>query len=81
MGQHLAVKPGNTTMRQVVTLMIGALAILSVLAFVFSGTAFADEPSHDLTEDAQAPINDEQRSEDAQSDDDVTVPSVTESPI
>lgn len=81
MGQLLAVKHGSTTMRQVVTLMIGALAILSVLAFVFSGTAFADEPSHDLTEDAQAPINDEQRSEDAQSDDDVTVPSVTESPI
>lgn len=81
MGQLLAVKHGSTTMRQVVTLMIGALAILSVLAFVFSGTAFADEPSHDLTEDAQAPIDDEQRSEDAQSDDDVTVPSVTESPI
>lgn len=42
-------------MRQVVTLLIGALAILSVLAFVFSGTAFADEPLHDLTEDVQTP--------------------------
>lgn len=81
MGQHLAVKPGNTTMRQIVTLMIGALAILSVSAFVFSGTAFADEPSYDLTEDDLTSINDEQGSEDTQSDTDVTVPSVTESPI
>lgn len=80
MGQHSAVKPRNTTMRQVVTLMIGALAILSVLAFVFSGTAFADEPLHDLTEDVQTPINDEQGSEDTQSGNDVTVPSATESP-
>ena len=76
MGQHLAVKPGNTTMRHVVTSMVGALAILSLLAFVFSGTAFADEPSHDLTYDVQAPINDEQGSEDAHSDNDVTLPSV-----
>lgn len=81
MGQHFAVKPGNTTMRQIVTLMIGALAILSVSAFVFSGTAFADEPSYDLTEDDLTSINDEQGSEDTQSDTDVTVPSVTESPI
>lgn len=81
MGQHLAVKPGNATMRQIVTLMIGALAILSVSAFVFSGTAFADEPSDDQTEDDLTSINDEQGSEDTQSDTDVTVPSVTESPI
>lgn len=80
MGQHFAVKPGKTTVRRVVTLSVGSLAILSVLAFVFSGIAFADEPLHDLTEDVQTSINDEQRSEDTQSDNDITVPSVTESP-
>lgn len=68
-------------MRHVVTFMVGVLAILSLLAFVFSGTAFADEPSHDLTEDVQVPINDEQGSEDTHSDNDVTLPSVIESPI
>lgn len=81
MGQHLTVKPGNTTMRQVVTIMTGVLAILTVLAFVFSGTAFADEPSDDHTEDALTSTNDEQGSGASQSDDEVTVPSVTESPI
>lgn len=81
MGQHFAVKPGNTTMRHIVAFTIVTLAILSVLAFVFSGTAFADEPSDDLTKDVQTPINDEQGSDDSQSDDEVTVPSVTESPI
>ncbi|UQV55629.1 LPXTG cell wall anchor domain-containing protein [Corynebacterium pseudodiphtheriticum] len=81
MGQHFAVKPGNTTMRHIVAFTIVTLAILSVLAFVFSGTAFADEPSDDLTKDVQTPINDEQGSNASQSDDEVTVPSVTESPI
>lgn len=81
MGQHFAVKPGNTIMRHVVACMIVALAILSVLAFVFSGTAFADEPSDDHTEDALTSTNDEQGSGASQSDDEVTVPSVTESPI
>lgn len=81
MGQHFAVKPCNTTMRHIVAFTIVAIAILSVLAFVFSGTAFADEPSDDLTKDVQTPINDEQGSDDSQSDDEVTVPSVTESPI
>lgn len=68
-------------MRHIVAFTIVTLAILSVLAFVFSGTAFADEPSDDLTKDVQTPINDEQGSDDSQSDDEVTVPSVTESPI
>lgn len=81
MGQYLTVKPGNTTMRQVVAFTVIALAILSVLAFVFSGTAFADEPSDDHTEDALTSTNDEQGSGASQSDDEVTVPSVTESPI
>ncbi|OEH71881.1 hypothetical protein BHU48_11410 [Corynebacterium diphtheriae] len=80
MAQHFAVKPGKTTVRRVVTLSVGLLAILSVLAFVFSGIAFEDEPLHDLTEDVQTSINDEQRSEDTQSDNDITVPSVTEFP-
>lgn len=81
MGQHFAVKPGNTMMRHVVAFTLVTLAVLSVLAFVFSGTAFADEPSDDLTKDVQTPINDEQGSNASQSDDEVTVPSVTESPI
>lgn len=68
-------------MRQVVAFTVIALAILSVLAFVFSGTAFADEPSDDHTEDALTSTNDEQGSGASQSDDEVTVPSVTESPI
>lgn len=80
MGQHFAAKTGNTPTRYVVTFMVGVLALLSVLAFAFSGTAFADEPLHDLTEDVQTPINDEQGSEDTQSNNDITVPSVTESP-
>ncbi|WP_448860468.1 LPXTG cell wall anchor domain-containing protein [Corynebacterium propinquum] len=61
--------------------MIGALAILSLLSLVFSGSALAEEQPESFTEEALTSINDEQRSEDAQSDDDVTVPSVTESPI
>lgn len=77
MGQHFADKPGNTPTRHVVTFMVGALAILSVLAFVFSGAAFADEQSSDLTKEAQTSINDEQGSEDSQSEDELTVPSVT----
>lgn len=81
MGQHFAAKPANTPTRHVVTFMVGALAILSVLAFVFSGAAFADEQSSDLTKEAQTSINDEQGSGDTESDNDVTVPSVTESPI
>lgn len=81
MGQHFAVKSGNTIMRHVVAFTVIALAILSVLAFVFSGTAFADEPSDDHTEDALTSTNDEQGSGASQSDNDITVPSVTESPI
>lgn len=39
--------------------MVGVLAILSDLSLAFSGTAFADEQSVDLTKDAQTFINDE----------------------
>lgn len=78
MGQHFAAKPGNMPTRHVVTFMVGALAMLSVLAFVFSGTAFADEQSDGFTKEAQTSIVDEQGSEDSQSGDEATVPSVTE---
>lgn len=78
MGQHFAAKIGNTPTRHIVTFMVGALAILSVLAFVFSGTAFADEQSDGFTKETQTSIADEQGSEDSQSVDEVTVPSATE---
>lgn len=78
MGQHFAANSGDTSTRHIVTFMVGALAIFSVLAFVFSGTAFADEQSDDLTKETQTSITDEQGSEDSQSEDEARVPSATE---